>query len=87
MFTKNLFQLFQFLFQVFCFIILIYQLIEIADDYLKFPFGVKLIIKDSNDLSLPSITFCLKRDDFWQKRSFESKKFQNLTYLFSRKFL
>ncbi len=80
MFTNNLFQLFKFLFQVFCFIILIYQLIEITDDYLNFPFGVKLIIKDSNDLSLPSITFCLKRDDFWQKRSFESKELKNFIY-------
>jgi hypothetical protein len=59
---------------------LIYQLIEITDDYLNFPFGVKLIIKDSNDLSLPSITFCLKRDDFWQKRSFESKELKNFIY-------
>jgi hypothetical protein len=43
---------------------LIYQLIEITVDYLNFPHGVKLIINDSNALNSPSITFCLKSDDF-----------------------
>jgi hypothetical protein len=50
----------------------LYQLIDITNEYLEFPHEVKLEINDDYfGIDLPSITFCLKRDDFWNKENFE----------------
>lgn len=68
-------KLIKFIFQILFFSILIYQLIEITNNYLNFPYEVKLNVKDSNDLNLPSITFCLKKDNLRRKSNFESKRF------------
>ncbi len=77
---KKCFNLLKFIFQILCFGILFYQFIDITNVYLNFPHEVKLDIKDYSGLSLPSITFCLKRDHFWLKKKFGSKKkFINLT--------
>jgi hypothetical protein len=71
---KKCFNLLKFIFQILCFGILFYQFIDITNVYLNFPHEVKLDIKDYSGLTLPSITFCLKRDHFWLKEKFESKK-------------
>ncbi len=71
---KNGLHLFKFIFQTLCFGILLYQFIDITNVYLNFPHEVKLEIKDYSGLNLPSITFCLKRDHFWLKKRFKSKK-------------
>jgi len=71
---KNGLHLFKFIFQILCSGILLYQFIDITNVYLSFPYEVKLEIKDYSGLNLPSITFCLKRDHFWLKKKFESKK-------------
>jgi hypothetical protein len=77
---KKCFNLLKFIFKILCFGILFYQFIDITNIYLNFPHEVKLVIKDYSGLSLPSITFCLKRDHFWLKKKFGSKKkFINLT--------
>ncbi len=71
---KKSFKLFKFIIQILCSGILLYQFIDITNVYLSFPYEVKLEIKDYSGLNLPSITFCLKRDHFWLKKKFESKK-------------
>ncbi len=71
---RNVFHLFKFVFQVLCFVILFYLFIDITNAYLHFPHEVKLNIKDYSGLTLPSVTFCLKRDNIWLKKKFESKK-------------
>ncbi len=69
---NDTFSIIKFIFQVLCFIILIYQLIDITNTYLNFPYEVKLSVIDYNSVSLPSITFCLRKDHFWHKRNFKS---------------
>ncbi len=71
---KNAFYLFKFIFQLLCFGILLHQFIGITNVYLNFAYEVKLDIKDYSSLSLPSITFCIKRDHFWLKKKFESMR-------------
>ncbi len=71
---KNAFYLLKFIFQILCFGILLYQFIDITNVYLNYPYEVKLSIKSYSGLSLPSITFCLKRDHFWIKNNFQSKR-------------
>ncbi len=70
--AKNAISFFKFIFQVLCFIILIYQFVDITNRYLDFPYDVKLNLKDFNGLDLPSITFCLRRDVLWEKTNFQS---------------
>jgi hypothetical protein len=70
---KNGLRLFKLIFQTLYFGIFLYQFIDITNVYLNFPHEVKLDIKDYSGLSLPSVTFCLKRDNIWLKK-FESKK-------------
>ncbi len=51
-----------------------YQLIDITNKYLQFSHEVKLEINDDYyGIDLPSITFCLRRDHFWNKHNFEKK--------------
>ncbi len=67
---KSLFSLFKFTFNVLCLTLLLYQLIDITNNYLEFLHEVKLEINDDYfGIDLPSITFCLKRDDFWSKKN------------------
>ncbi len=66
---KNLFCLFKFTFNVFCLTLMLYQLIDITNNYLEFSHEVKLEINDYYiGIDLPSFTFCLKRDHFWSKK-------------------
>ncbi len=71
--SKNAFLFFKFIFRVFFICILFYQFIGITIDYLNFPYDVKLIVKDNNDLNVPSVTFCLKRDGLWRVKNFKGK--------------
>ncbi len=67
---KSLFCLFKLTFNVFCLTLLLYQLIDITNNYLEFLHEVKLEINDDYfGIDLPSITFCLKRDDFSSKKN------------------
>jgi len=66
-FTTYAFSLFQLIFQVLCLSILFYQFIDITNIYLNFPYEVKLNVSDYKGLNLPSVTFCLKNDKFWNK--------------------
>ncbi len=70
---KNSLLLFKFIFQVICLCILFYQFIGITNDYLNFPYDVKLNVKDNHDLSFSSVTFCLKSVGFWRIKNFENK--------------
>jgi hypothetical protein len=59
---------------------MIFQLVDITNLYLNFPYHVKLNVLDFNFIDLPSITFCLKRNDFWLKRySNNSEKYFNFS--------
>jgi hypothetical protein len=53
-------------FNLICFILLVYQFIEITYDYLNFPIEVNLKLRNENTFDLPSITFCLKRSFCWR---------------------
>jgi len=55
------------LFFNFCFILLIYQIIDISELCLRFPFEVKLNVIYENDMNLLSATICLPKSDFWKK--------------------
>ncbi len=66
------FSIIKFIFQVLCLIVLIYQFIDITNTYLNFSYEVKLSVNNYNSLSLPSITFCLRKDNFWHKKNFKS---------------
>ena len=68
------FYLFKFIFQILCFGLLSYQFLDITNSYLSFPYEVRQEINDYNGFSLPSITFCLKRDNIWLKKNYKSKK-------------
>jgi hypothetical protein len=71
---KILFSFLKLTFNLFCSTVLTYQLIDITNKYLEFSHEVKLeIIDDYYGIDLPSITFCLRRDDFWNKHNFENK--------------
>jgi hypothetical protein len=79
---KNGFHLFEFIFQILCFGLLSYQFLDITNVYLSFPYEVKQEINDYSELNLPSITFCLKRDNIWLKKNYKSKK-NSLTHFFN----
>ncbi len=64
----------KFTFQVLCFIILIYQFIDITNKYLNFAFDIKFNLKGYKSLDLPSVTFCLKNDIFWNRKNYECMK-------------
>ncbi len=57
---RNRFSLIKYIFQIF-FIILIYQFIEITNNYLSFPNEVEIDLNEGKTIELPSITFCLSR--------------------------
>jgi hypothetical protein len=65
--TKNVFSLLKFIFKVLCLVVLIHQIVDITNIYLQFPYEVKLNVTDYDSLNLPSITFCLKSDIFWDR--------------------
>ncbi len=71
---NHLFCLLKIIFQVLCLIILLYQFIDITHTYLNFCYEIKLSVDENNDLNLPSITFCLKRGDYWLNENFKSKQ-------------
>jgi len=50
----------KFIFQFLCLIALIYQLIELTNNYLNFDFEIKLDITEEKKYDLPSITICIK---------------------------
>ncbi len=53
-----------FIFKVLYLVVLIYQIIDTTNIY---PCEVKLNVTDYDSLNLPSITFCLKSDIFWDR--------------------
>ncbi len=80
---KNALFYLKFIFQVLCFIFFIYQFIDITNVYLNFAYDVKFDVKDYKSLDLPSVTFCLKKDIFWNKRNYKSMKNNYLNYFLS----
>jgi hypothetical protein len=50
------------LFQTFCFVILIYQTIDITKSFLNFAFEVKLKVNYEKTVELPSISLCLEKN-------------------------
>jgi hypothetical protein len=70
---KNILLYLKLIFQVLCFIILIYQFIDITNLYLNFPYDVKFDVKDYKGLDLPSVTFCLEKDNLWSKTNFKGR--------------
>ncbi len=78
---KSLCYLFKFTFNALCLTLLLYQLIDITNNYLEFSHEVKLEINDDYfGIDLPSITFCMKRGDIWSKKNilYKIKLFQLL---------
>lgn len=65
---KNAFYLLKFIFQIFCFGLLLYQFIDITNVYLNFPYEVKLNVTNDNSIAMPSITLCLNRSSFYHKK-------------------
>jgi hypothetical protein len=57
-------------------------------NYLSFPIEVKLDLNKENTIELPSVTFCLKRDDFWHKKTIdgfiEDKNYTHFNQLFDK---
>jgi hypothetical protein len=57
---KKFAKILKYIYQFLCIIALIYQIIELTNNYLSFDFEVKLDIIEENEYYLPSITICIK---------------------------
>ena len=48
-----------------CFVIMLYQIIDISIDYFSYPFRIKVDMNYDKQQTLPSITLCTPRNTFF----------------------